>query len=309
MKPCVDISGISVDVELIRQVPAGIAVYYEALPLAKEGNQVSVAMSHPDNVLAITVLGSFLKAEVVPIQANPATIRLALAHHYPDGATITPQLLCWHSCTGDKLDRARHEQQLAWLWSEPVTMLEADMVGVDDLVRASQTGHYHLTATNVANMDTLCTLLHKAATPLYLQNQAEPMLRRILVVLRGFASDAYMVDWVAPLVRKTGASVTLMPLTSARFVNLQTLLGTEGPVKAHISSCLQRFRDVDIHPYLKIRHDAAVQQISNELEQDKYDLLVIAAEGYGEFVCRVLADLQTRSIYHQQAVLVLKPIH
>src|SRR4051812_26572911 len=75
MKPFLDLSHIAVDPNLAQQLPPGVARYYEALPIAREGDSVTVAMSHPENVTALAVLTQFFRAQIVPIRTDGAAVR------------------------------------------------------------------------------------------------------------------------------------------------------------------------------------------------------------------------------------------
>lgn len=51
-----------------------------------------------------------------------------------------------------------------------------------------------------------------ASSPILLVYDEAYPLKRILIALRGFSSDDYMLDWLIPLICHTKATVTLMPI-------------------------------------------------------------------------------------------------
>jgi hypothetical protein len=134
-------------------------------------------------------------------------------------------------------------------------------------------------------------------------------IRRILVALRGFSSDEYAMDWVTALARYTGAHMTLMPIFVSSVGHFGQTLNGNHPALAAMADCLRRFQVRDTLANLKLRQGNPVQQVADEFEQGDYDLLVIAAEGVGEFVGRVLAEVNRRPRCTQRPMLVLKPTY
>ncbi|HXF63481.1 MAG TPA: universal stress protein, partial [Caldilineaceae bacterium] len=152
------------------------------------------------------------------------------------------------------------------------------------------------------------TWLAQAPAPFLLAPGPWRPLRRLLVVLRGFASDARLLDWVVPLARQSRAAVTLLVLSHLPCPNLQALFCREGPHKAHIDSCRRRLEEEGTSARLVIRQGLPLNQLLDELAQPHgYDLLALAAEGQGVFVTQVLMALQRRRLHAQRPVLIVKP--
>src|SRR5689334_2615419 len=95
MTPFLDLRHIAIDPTLAEHLPPGLARYYEALPVAREGNSVTVAMSHPENVTALSVLTQLFHAEIVPIRTDGAAVRTALQQLYARESTEPHGLLAW----------------------------------------------------------------------------------------------------------------------------------------------------------------------------------------------------------------------
>ena len=97
MTPFLDLRHIAIDLALVQHLPPGLARYYEAIPIAREGGQVTVAMSHPENVTALGVLTQLFRAEIVPIRTNSTALRALLEQLYLRAPAQPRGLLAWLS--------------------------------------------------------------------------------------------------------------------------------------------------------------------------------------------------------------------
>jgi hypothetical protein len=59
---------------------------------------------------------------------------------------------------------------------------------------------------------------------------------------------------------------------------------------------------------LRLRQGMLEQRIGAEVAQGSYDLITIAAEAHGDFVQRVLGEIERQAPDNRQPVLVIKPI-
>jgi hypothetical protein len=59
---------------------------------------------------------------------------------------------------------------------------------------------------------------------------------------------------------------------------------------------------------LKLRQGEPEVEIAGEVAQGSYDLVTIAAEAHGDFVQRVLVQIDRLAASGQQPVLVIKPL-
>lgn len=73
-----------VDDALLARLPAGLADYYLALPLASEDGMISVAMAHPENKTAQTVLSAVLGGPIVAVRARSETMQATIRRYYQD---------------------------------------------------------------------------------------------------------------------------------------------------------------------------------------------------------------------------------
>lgn len=332
MTPFLDLRHIAIDPILVQHLPLGLARYYEALPVAREGDSVTVAMSHPENVTALSVLTQLFHAEIVPIRTDGAAVRAALQQLYAREPAQPHGLLAWLPAS----NQAAWEATLAasGLTSEemPITWLDSAQLDADTLLAAAHGGNYQLTlcalpgtngaishvadtvtnnaANNTAKNDVQAALLREIHAPLWLV-PAQPITpRRILIVLRGFASDEVAITWGIRLAQQTeNATVALLPLLGQAPWGALTYLQQPGPAQNHITDCALRLDAAGLSPTLTLQSGEPRQQVAQAMRQGAYDLMIVAAEGHGQFVGQLLADLEEKCTLPLGGVLVLKPSH
>lgn len=309
MRPLVDLAKIQIDVKVAEKIPMGLALYYLALPMTDEEDCATVVMAHPENVTALARLRTLLQREIVPYQGTPDEIRAAIARIYPQSTLPAHKILAWHA----QPDQAAAVTALAALFGEAlattVSTLAATSCDLATVLATAYQDRFTLTVMCAPEID-LETILKASSTPLLFARGEVEAVRRVLVVMRGFSSDPYTLDWIVPLLRHTGAAVTLMPLLPTPTLPLNQVLKGNNPVWSHLERCLQLFHTHAIQPTLCWKEGRAPQQqIAEEYAHGNYDLLVIPAEGEGEFVRTVLAAVDRHPTCAQRPILVLKPIH
>jgi hypothetical protein len=276
MTPFIDLRHIAIDPALVHHLPPGLARYYEALPVAREGECVTVAMSHPENVTALAVLTQLFQ--------------------------LTERGL---------VDEGT-----------PLTLLDADTVAAEALLATARGGNYQLTVCALPAADSALQsdLLREIHAPLWLVPAQPIPSRRILLVLRGFASDEVAIRWVTRLAHQSvpvgGAvevnrqlHVALLPIMGQGPWGALRYLQQGGHAQAHVGSCAAQLAEVGIQPTLTLQSGEPRQQVAQAMRQGGYELMVVAAEGHGHFVGQLLADLEEKCTLPLGGVLVVKPSH
>jgi hypothetical protein len=82
-----------------------------------------------------------------------------------------------------------------------------------------------------------------------------------------------------------------------------------GPAQARITECALRLAEVGIQPTLTLQSGEPRQQVIQAMRQGAYDLVVVAAEGHGQFVGQLLVDMEEKCTLPLGGMLVLKPSH
>ena len=332
MTPFLDLRHIAIDLALVQHLPPGLARYYEAIPIAREGGQVTVAMSHPENVTALGVLTQLFRAEIVPIRTNSTALRALLEQLYLRAPAQPRGLLAWLSAdrqlawaallttmglaSGGLASRGLASGRLAsgefiedLAVGGTVTWLDADQTEVETLLTVANSGNYRLTLCALPQSPAQAALLREMHTPLWLVPPEPGQIERILLVLRGFASDEIALDWVIHLAASlANPAVALLLLGDAPWGAL-SYLREQGPAQAQIMDYASLLAQIEIQPTLTLQSGELRRQVTQAMRQGGYDLVVIAAEGHGHFVGQVLADLEEARMMPPGGVLVLKPSH
>ena len=298
---------VTVDPELAKRVPYGLAMYYLALPLAQENDHVSVALAHPENTTALTTLRNLLQAEIVPVRSQSDKIRTALQRLHGLNGKQAQRVMMW-SATPEHGPAVRQmAATFAKLHDTPAPVLDAGQVEIDVALAVAQESHATLVVLSLPPDRTLHDMVSRCSGSLVVVQGEYPPIKSILVAARGYASDDQLLDWLEPLVRQQRAQVTLFPLLGLPTLDLDDIFCGDGPAKRHLDHLLQRLTGEHMAASLRVRAGDPVAQVVAELREGAYDLLVIAAEGYGQFVTRVLAALQHQGVHQDRPIFILKP--
>lgn len=303
----IHLNDIPVDETLVNQIPYGLALYYLALPLARENGSVSVAMAQPNNRAALAALGGLLDGHIVPVRGSAEEIRAALLDYHALKQQLSePRILAWSESA--KLQPA--VAFMANLFGEalgiPVVILDATKVDGETMLTIAREGRYALTILTPPATITLPVLLRRSTTPMLLVRGDHCRIQRLLFGSRGYASDNQVLEWMMPVWKK-GHSVTWLPLLESSLPGLVGALSLNGSVRQQIEQRLQRLEQHNIPVQLRLRQGPMADQVAAELLQEAYDLLVIAAEGQGDFVAEVLQRIEACGAHSNRPIFILKP--
>jgi uncharacterized protein (TIGR02996 family) len=79
---CLDLTGFQAPVDLLELVPESVAREYSLLPLAAEGDRITVAMRDPDVLPTVQVVQFILNREIDAVAAPADQLAAAIDHHY-----------------------------------------------------------------------------------------------------------------------------------------------------------------------------------------------------------------------------------
>ena len=296
------------DGDLLRCVPQEVAAYYQALPLAREEGRVTVATPHPDNRTAIRVLAGLLGAEVVPVLAAESAVAAAIERLYPTQA-LHRQVLSWTDDSSSEATSWRARvQATATLYATSlglsVTHLASD-TRAPALLRQLATTPNALLVCHVSDPALLAELMQATSASLLLVRGETDLPRRVLVALRGFGSDRAALRQARPLLDPTQTAVTVLPLAHGRNWQPDRLLLANDAARLHLDGCLPSLGTGPVA--VRLRDGDPAQQLIAELAHAPYDLLVIAAEAWGEFVLQTLTIINAAGVWPNQPVLIVRP--
>lgn len=312
MYPHLDLDSISIDWELAKQLPRRLAYYHLAIPIAKEGDTLTVAVANPDNQRVLALLAAVLNAEIVPVRGSEAAITRALNRLWPPARIDTPRHILVWSADADRNEahRARFTSLLP-ADSYGLTALQPSAATLDSLPDFVRDGRYDLLVTDRLYDNDLRELLGRSpASVLFCDGPARP-IRRILVLLRGHQPDQTALDWLMPVAAHTGASVTLLMIArsdSPYYMRrpLTDFLLPDAEAGAHLAHYARMVNAHDIPGRVKIREGSPEACTAAELNAATYDLIITVAEAYGDFIVNLLAMLDSAASW-DGLTMIVKP--
>ncbi|HEX6386832.1 MAG TPA: hypothetical protein VF177_19375 [Anaerolineae bacterium] len=302
-----DPKSVTIDTQLAHRVPYALSRYYLALPLGQDNGYVSVAMAYPDNAKARQILGRLLQAKVVPVFTPAESLQAVLESTHRPVNRESHYILAWYGHPKWQKAVTTAAMMLGDTFQAKVTALATSESDLDETLSHAATSQYELAVIPLPVNPALSTILNQAATPLYFVRGEQQAIRRILVVMRGLASDARALDWLTPFAWRHQAMMTLMPLTDGLDLGLSQYHHRESPAGQHLDRCLRRLHADGVPVDLKFRQGNAIQQVVEEVSGDAYDLLAIAAEAEGSFVSQVITAVEHHNVHHGRPIFVLKP--
>lgn len=302
-----DLDEVPIDPELARRIPYSLAAYYLALPLAQENGRVSVALAHPENATALATLHDLLQVDIVPVRSRAEQIRAAIQRLHGFNGTPSNRFLTWSATPDHEPAVQQTAAGFAAVRDSATVLLHAGRVDMDVALAAARASQVCLMVLSPPAGQPAHEVLSRCSTPLVLVRGDFRPIRRVLVAARGYASDERVLDWLEPFVRTQAVEVVLLPLLSLTVLELEHLLGTDGPLKQHLDHLLLRLTGEHFSASLHMRPGDPADQIVSELSQHDYDLLVVAAESHGQFVSHVLERLQQQRVHQGRPVFILKP--
>ncbi len=86
--PAVDLRKVEADVGCVKLLPAEVALKFMALPLARSGRRLTVAMANPTNIFALDDIKFITGFEVDPVVAPEPQVKKALDKYYDQAGTM-----------------------------------------------------------------------------------------------------------------------------------------------------------------------------------------------------------------------------
>ena len=302
-----DLNSVTIDVPLAHRVPYALSRYYLALPLGQDNGSASVAMAYPENAKAQQVLGRLLGARVVPVFTPVERLLPMLERIYCPENQENHAVLAWYEQPEWEAAVTTAAAILSNTCHVSATTYSSAELSLDEVLSLAAIGRYEMVVMPSPDDSMLPTVLNHAATPLFFVRGEQPTIRRILVVMRGFASDEWTLNWLTPFARQQRAAITLMPLVNGSGSHWHPYHPQDSPAGQHLERCLQRLQAKGISVNLKYRFGNAIEQVADEVSGDGYDLLALAAEAEGDFVSQVMTAVHLHNVHRNRPIFVLKP--
>lgn len=312
--------------QLARRLPRDLAFRYHALPVAKDGDRITVAMANPDDPAAQAAVASALGALPYLVQSDRTTIDALLAEVWPESA---PPALHFLVCASQD----RKTAQALTCAQSMGALLNARLSSFDPAGDASAlaekvacVGHdlvivgescQPLIEQLLSGPDD-CRLASCVPTSLLVVRQFRWPLKKIILTIYGAQENSVALDWVVRLARSSGAAVTVLavvPSTPLMYgqrgpmrPGLTALLSTDTALGRALRQIAQRLVEEQIEGTLCLRQGMPDQQLQRELAAGDYDLVVVGADP-DRWWQRWLMGGEVNSLlrWADQPVLIAKP--
>lgn len=304
--PYLTLDDLRTDSELARRLPQDLARRLHAIPVAEDDGLVTVAMAHPEDVAARSLVAEALGTVPFVVQCDEAAIDALLSETWSAGGSLHLLAVAASRSTGDELSDAA--RLVGELLRSRVDFVEAE----DDL-----DSHLEELAKRLSRQrcdllicDRLCQSLidrlflgpdesrggdRSQASLLVAQGLRWPLKRVLMVVgQESRETNEAALLWAERLTKHSGAGVTalsVVPPQSAREEagsglrpGLATLLDADTLLGRELRRIGERLADPDIVGRLRLRQGPPGWQLRLEIATGDYDLIIIGADAQGRWL-------------------------
>lgn len=291
-----ELDNLQANPRLAKLLPPDLACRCRALPVAEDGERITVAMADPDDKEAREAIFAVLGPSAYVVRADARIIDRLLAEFREMTINQSLELLLWAPAKAIPDEVETYAKDLATLLGAHLSMFETSCMG-NEAFRALTSEIDHIKADIVilgefeqSILERLIEgppenkLAYQLPTSLLVVRRPRWPIKNILLILRNGVIDETAVDWTVCLARPSGADVTIVPLTiplSAMYdqysrmrCSIDTIL-TSDTKFGKLRLVAQLFVDSEINGTLRLRQEPPIWQIRFELLENDYDLVVI----------------------------------
>jgi len=296
--PYLQLDCIHTDQNLMKLLPSEIAYRYHALPVASDGNQITVAMASPEDLTASIAVSSAIGAPICLVKADPKEIYQRLDELWQQNPEPKLRILHWSPTSTTAVALDPFTQSL-------VELLDADLIQVGipwkgvksfkDLISVTDQIRPDLTILQSNNPSNLKRILlnktihkHIGRLPAVLiipQTPRWPLEKILLVLPDGDSEDKSAIHWTIQIARSGQSAVTVLPLLPpvpifyGSFIQYSTkaLLTADDPMGQKMRVIGERFKADAINGSFKLRDGEPLDQLSCELLATNPDLVIFAS--------------------------------
>lgn len=141
-------------------------------------------------------------------------------------------------------------------------------------------------------------------------------LQRILLLVRGEATDTATIEWGLRLAQASNSAVTLLVVLPAsvsgngRFAcAMSDLLAGHSLPGKYVRQVLKQLADADVNTTLKLNQGSPERQVRQEVMEEPYDLIIVSAEPPGRLLRKRLEPLIAPLLtWTERPVLIARPL-
>jgi nucleotide-binding universal stress UspA family protein len=316
---------------LAHLLPRELAYRYHALPVAQDGNQITVAMANPDDVEAREAIIHTLGSKTCVVSADPYEIDKLITELWSNGCQTKMNILAWAPTDTIATEIAPLANGVASLLNTDLNKFQTTDQGLNayklladeaerekaDLIIFKGPGQSLLKRLILEPQEN--KLVDLVSASLLVARGPRWPLKRILLVIRNEATDQDAVDWVIRLAHPSDAEVTVLPLITPgpqmyRYDNrmqysLSSLLSTDCSFGRKLRWIAHRLVDWDIEGTLRLREEPPFWQIRCEAIEGDYDMVIIANEPPNRVWRWLLGELVNPLLsWADRPILIAKPL-
>ncbi|MEE8568403.1 MAG: universal stress protein [Anaerolineales bacterium] len=292
-----EFNGLKANPRLAGRLPPDLARRYHVLPIAEDGERITVAMANPDDAEAREAVQTTLGKSIYIIRTDVHTIDRLSTELWPEAINHSQYFLTWLPSSSIHAEIKPYAKALSTLMGAHLGHFETSEIGSNAHTALAE-------ETKIAKVDMVIyrepdqplfrklftgspenKLVDLLSSSLLCARKPRWPLKKILLVIRGEGADETAIDWTLRLAKQSGASVTVLPLI-AHFPTIYAhmrptmpaLLTTEDTLGRKLRSVAHRLVDWEIEGTLRIREEMPSQQIRCETIEGNHDLIVIATE-------------------------------
>ncbi len=291
---------ISGSIDVARRLPRDLAVRLHALPVAEDGDGVTVAMSDPSDNLAIQAIAEALGAKPCVVRGELETIDARLAEVWSVAPEQPLRLVALRQADSPASDILSYASYLAELVGGSLRELlvtgRAEAINLAarseleeepaDLVVAGEPGESWIRRLLLGS--SAGPIVSGVGTSSLVVRHPSSPIRNVLLVMGGSLPDLRAVDWVVRLARPAQASVTVLPVVpylpaiagaASRLVaGMPMLFGADAEEGRILKQVVARLTGSGIEGALRLRQGTPDCQVRSEAAGLPYDLVVVGSK-------------------------------
>lgn len=296
---------LKADRKLFNNLPIETARRYRLLPVAREGDRITIAMADPGDQVARQVISQVFGDLAYIVQADSKSIDYTLALVEPEIPTHQQgtRLFFWQA-TQQPNEILAYVQKFAKLFHGEV-ILPAQSPNdntLDVLVNEIKNAPIDMLVMDAHTLPIRETKLIDAI-PISILFTHTPYwpIKQILLVLSNEPNDDFTLDWALQLAYASQASLTVLPVLApvphlyapgSKMQNsLSQLLTSNWPLSERMRAVAQQIVALNIDGVFHLRLETPQRQISDEIAEGKYDLVILAAAQQNLYRRLLVTDL------------------
>lgn len=279
-------------------LPSELAQRYRALPIAKDGERLTVAMAHPEDELACQALMATLGPTICLVKADEQEMDRLISELWPQKSKAKLKIMGWFP--------VEHFQHADLAYAQSVcTLLDGELIPCDAPLAQRQFIKSIAETISENPVDMLIfrspdpplykrlllepaeqSYIHRIPTSLLIVRKPRWPIRQILLVFHDAKSDDAALSWSIRLAKNNQATVTILPLLPSppeMFAHMRArhsfaeILGRDDPLGAQLRCSAQQLAERKIESKLRLRNEPLEEQVRCEVADGDYDLIIMSA--------------------------------